>query len=72
MALVIKKKPIKITTTKNTNFFRKGSGPINLFWEGGLVFFKIVFYCLKILFEEMGGTMALAGPPLPLVSAPKL
>jgi hypothetical protein len=68
MALVIK--PIKITT-KNTNFFREGSRPINLFWGGGggrpILFF--VFYSLISFLRKWerggGGTMALAGPPLP-------
>jgi hypothetical protein len=55
MALVIK--PIKITT-KNTNFFREGSRPINLFFLGGGGGETNIIFCFLLInffFEEMGG-----------------
>jgi hypothetical protein len=51
MALVIKTH--QNNNKKHINFFREGPEPINLFWEGPVLFIYL-FYSLIKLFEEMG------------------
>jgi hypothetical protein len=58
---------IVIKTHQNNNKkyinFLERDRDLSIYFGGGPVLL-IFFYCLKKLFEEMGGTMASAGPPL--------